>query len=81
MFVNPFVFTPLPGAPNFPALRDYTINNTDEGFSHEFGSINAPDNQWHRDTMSLVRINAMLQTIGIDRYEQTIKTGTWPVNR
>lgn len=80
-FVNPFIFTPLPGAPNFFNLKDYTISNTDEGFSHEFGSIDAPDGQWCRDTMSLVRVGAIIQTIGIDGYEKIIKTGTWPVDK
>ncbi|WP_201773196.1 B12-binding domain-containing radical SAM protein [Geobacter pickeringii] len=80
-YINTFVFTPLPGAPHFSELRKYTINNTDEGFSHEFGSLDAPDGSWCRDTMSLARIAAIISTVGINGYEQIAKTGTWPISR
>jgi radical SAM superfamily enzyme YgiQ (UPF0313 family) len=80
-YINPFVFTPLPGAPHFAELRKYTINNTDEGFSHEFGSLDAPDGSWCRDTMSLARVAAIITTVGADGYELIAKTGTWPISR
>ncbi|MEI6825890.1 MAG: cobalamin-dependent protein [Desulfuromonadales bacterium] len=80
-YINPFVFTPLPGAPHFEKLRKYTINNTDEGFSHEFGSLDAPDGSWCRDTMSLARVAAIMTTVGADGYELIAKTGTWPIGR
>lgn len=80
-YINPFIFTPLPGAPHFPELVPYAIKNTDEGFSHEFGTINAPNGKWTRDEMSLLRAYSILQTNGIDGYAQILKTGTWPVDR
>lgn len=80
-YINPFVFTPLPGAPHFTELRGYTINNTDEGFSHEFGSLDAPDGSWCRDTMSLARVAAIIKTVGANGYELIAKTGTWPIGR
>lgn len=80
-YINPFVFTPLPGAPHFEELRKYTLNNTDEGFSHEFGSLDAPDGSWCRDTMSLARVAAIMQTVGAEGYELIARTGTWPISQ
>lgn len=80
-YINPFIFTPLPGAPHFPDLVPYVINNTDEGFSHEFGTINAPNGEWTRDEMSLLRVYSILQSNGIGGYAKILKTGTWPVDR
>jgi radical SAM superfamily enzyme YgiQ (UPF0313 family) len=80
-YINPHIFTPLPGAPNFPNLRKYVINNTDEGFSSEFGSLNAPDGCWCRDTMSLTRVKTIIETIGIAGYEKALINATWPVDK
>ncbi len=59
----------------------YVIRNTDEGFSHEFGTINASNGEWTRDEMSLLRAYSILHTNGIGGYAQILKTGTWPVDR
>lgn len=80
-YINPFIFTPLPGAPHFDDLKRYVIRNTDEGFSHEFGTITAPNGLWTRDEMSLLRSYAIVQTIGMEGYKQILETGTWPVGR
>lgn len=80
-YINPFIFTPLPGAEHFPQLKNYAIRNTDEGFSHEFGTIDAPNGEWTRDGLNLLRVHAITQTIGIDGYKQILRTGTWPVRR
>ena len=80
-YINPFIFTPLPGAPHFSDLVPYVIRNSDEGFSHEFGTINAPNGEWTRDEMSLLRAYSLLETNGIEGYTQTLKIGTWPVDR
>ncbi len=80
-YINPFIFTPLPGAPHFPDLVRYVIRNTDEGFSHEFGTINAPNGEWTRDEMSLLRAYSILQSNGVGGYAKILKTGTWPVDR
>lgn len=80
-YINPFIFTPLPGAPHFSDLVPHVIRNTDEGFSHEFGTINAPNGEWTRDEMSLLRAYSILQTNGTEGYAQILKTGTWPVDR
>lgn len=80
-YINPFIFTPLPGAPHFEGLKKYVIQNTDEGFSHEFGTITAPNGVWTRDEMSLLRASAIVQTIGMQGYKQILQTGTWPVRK
>jgi anaerobic magnesium-protoporphyrin IX monomethyl ester cyclase len=83
-FANPFIFTPLPGAPNFPNLENrlgsHLTRNTDEGFSHEFATIDAPNKEWTRDELNLLRIYSLIQTIGVKGYKRMIETGTWPVS-
>lgn len=80
-YINPFIFTPLPGAPHFSDLVPYVTRNTDEGFSHEFGTINAPNGEWKRDELSLLRAYSIIATNGVEGYAQILKTGTWPVKR
>jgi radical SAM superfamily enzyme YgiQ (UPF0313 family) len=79
-YVNPFIFTPLPGAPHFKELLQYVVPNTDEGFSHEFGTIESPNREWTRDELNLVRANSIIQTNGIEGYARILRTGTWPVH-
>ena|SRR3989338_2283033 len=77
-----FINTPLPGAPNFKhlvkGLGSYLSRNTDEGYSHEFGTINAPNNEWTRDELSLLRVSGIIYAIGIRGYKKTRERGTWP---
>ena len=79
-FINPFIFTPLPGAPHFAGLKQYCIKNTDEGFSHEFGTL-----QWcgdlTRDELSLLRVDCLIRANGIESYKETLRTGTWAVSQ
>lgn len=85
VFANPFIFTPLPAAPDFHDLEkrlgSFLKRNTDEGFSHEFATIDAPNRAWTRDALNLLRVYSMLQTIGVEGYKYTLRTGTWPVRR
>ena len=78
-YVNPFIFTPLPGAPHFRSLEKYVIPNTDESFSHEFGSIDAPNGEWNRDHLNLLRTKALIKSNGVAAYKRILETGTWPV--
>ena len=80
-YINPFIFTPLPGAEHFQALRRYVIPNTDEGFSHEFGTIDAPNGAWTRDALNLLRAKTIIETVGLRGYKQILSTGTWPVSK
>ncbi|MBI2138575.1 B12-binding domain-containing radical SAM protein [Candidatus Woesearchaeota archaeon] len=79
-FINPFIFTPLPGAPHFENLRKYVHSNTDECFSHEFGTIDAPNGEWTRDELSLMRLRSLIMTEGLEGYRRMVKYGTWPVD-
>ncbi|PIN93703.1 cobalamin-binding protein [Candidatus Pacearchaeota archaeon CG10_big_fil_rev_8_21_14_0_10_31_24] len=82
-FINPFIVTPLPGAPNFPLLEKrlghYMSHDTDEGFSHEFATMSAPNDSWTRDEMNLLREHALLVGNGLESYRLMKQTGTWPV--
>jgi len=80
-YINPFIFTPLPGAPHFERLKDYSTANTDEGYSHEFGTISAPNGEWTRDELSLLRADSIVQTNGIEKYRKMLSTGTWPIEK
>jgi len=80
-FVNPFIFTPLPGAPHFDRLIEYAVSNTDIGYSHEFATIDAPNGEWTRDELNLLRAYSIIKTNGIKDYLRIINTGTWPVER
>jgi radical SAM superfamily enzyme YgiQ (UPF0313 family) len=78
-YINPFIVTPLPGTPQFHAAKEYLVPNTDEGFSHEFGTMDSPNNEWTRDELNLLRVQTIIETAGIEGYEQILRTGTWPV--
>ena len=80
-YINPFIFTPLPGAPHFTELKKYITPNTDECFSHEFATIDAPNREWTRDELNLLRVWSIVQTNGLDGYKRILKTGTWDVHR
>ncbi|MFC1648928.1 radical SAM protein, partial [Nanoarchaeota archaeon] len=80
-YINPFIFTPLPGAPHFSDLVEYVTPNTDEGFSHEFASMDAPNSEWSRDELNVLRTKALITTIGVTGYKHILQTGTWPVKR
>ena len=80
MNINPFIFTPLPGAPHFKHLVQYTNPNTDESFSHEFGSIDAPNREWTRDNLNLLRTKSIVVANGLNGYKRILETGTWPVD-
>ncbi len=77
-----FLTTPLPGAPNFkPLVKElgsYLLRNTDEGYTHEFGTMNAPNNEWTRDELSLVRVGGIIETIGIEGYKEILFRRSWP---
>lgn len=78
-FVNPFILTPLPGAPHFDSLKKYTLKDTDLGYSHEFGTLTAPNGEWTPDELNLMRVRLITETIGFERYKRMIETETWPV--
>ena len=78
-FVNPFIFTPLPGAPHFGRLKEYCLRNTDEGFSHEFGTLKRTGDL-SRDELSLMRVDCLIRANGEEAYLETLRTGTWAVN-
>ncbi len=78
-FVNPFIFTPLPGAPHFSRLEKYATKNTDEGYSHEFCTVNMRNNEWSMDEMNLLRVRALVEGNGLSNYMETLRTGTWAV--
>lgn len=77
-FVNPFIFTPLPAAPHFGRLKQYCIPNTDEGFSHEFGTLKQ-SGDLTRDELSLLRVDCLIRANGPESYLETLRTGTWAV--
>ncbi|MFA5797189.1 MAG: cobalamin-dependent protein [Candidatus Woesearchaeota archaeon] len=77
-YINFFIDTPLPGAPNFYDLLPYASRNTDECYSHEFGTMNAPNGEWTRDELTLLRLQGIFDTIGVDGYKKMCRTGTWP---
>lgn len=78
-FINPFIFTPLPAAPHFSRLKQYCIRNTDEGFSHEFGTLQSVGDLT-RDELSLLRVDCLIRANGIESYKETLRTGTWAVS-
>jgi hypothetical protein len=81
-YMNPFIFTPLPAAPHFPKLLPYATKNTDEGYSHEFATMNnAPEGQWTKDEINLLRVRSLVEVNGIERYRIMLQTGTWPVEK
>lgn len=78
-YANPFIVTPLPGAPDFKSLLPYSTRNTDTGYSHEFATMDAPNKAWTRDELDLLRAQSILESRGVQGYKQIVKTGTWPV--
>lgn len=81
-YMNPFIFTPLPAAPHFYKLLPHATKNTDEGYSHEFATMNnAPEGQWTKDEVNLLRVRSLVEVNGIERYRTMLQTGTWPVER
>lgn len=81
-YMNPFIFTPLPAAPHFHKLLPYATKNTDEGYSHEFATMNnAPEGQWTKDEVNLLRVRSLVEVNGIERYRTMLQTGTWPVEK
>ena len=78
-FINPFIVTPLPGAPNYLELKNYALRNTDIGYSHEFGTMNAHNEEWNVDDMNLLRTKTLLYTNGTESFMRMRKIGTWPV--
>ncbi|MEK6892761.1 MAG: cobalamin-dependent protein [Nanoarchaeota archaeon] len=82
-FINPFIVTPLPGAPNFRgldnSLGNSLLRNTDSGYSHEFATIDAPNGAWTKDELNLLRVYALIHGNGIHNYKEMLETGTWPV--
>lgn len=80
-YMNPFIFTPLPGAPHFAKLQSYATKNTDEGYSHEFATMNdAPNGEWSKDELNLLRVRSLVEVNGMDSYKNILKTGTWPIS-
>ncbi|WP_026190673.1 B12-binding domain-containing radical SAM protein [Methylobacterium sp. WSM2598] len=80
-YMNPFIFTPLPGAPHFPTLRPYATTNTDEGYSHEFATMNdAPNGEWTKDELNLLRVRSLVEVNGMESYRTILQTGTWPIS-
>ena len=83
-FINPFIVTPLPGAPNFRGLEkslgNFLLRNTDLGYSHEFSTVDAPNGVWTRDEMNLLRVYSLIYGNSMKNYKEMLKTGTWPVN-
>lgn len=80
-FINPFIFTPLPGAPHFSELEQYATKNTDEGYSHEFCTINVPNREWSKDELNMLRVRTLIEGNGLKGYVQAQKTGTWAVGK
>lgn len=78
-FINPFIVTPLPGSPGFSKLLKYSIRNTDEGYTHEFGTMDACDREWTKTELDILRIQFIIDSIGVEGYKEMLKTGTWPV--
>lgn len=74
-FINPFLFTPLPGAPHFKALLPYATRNTDEGYSHEFCTLTTP--HLSKDERNLLRVKAIVDGNGMEGYKMMLQTGTW----
>ena len=82
-FINPFIFTPLPGAPHFNSLSPISLHNTDLGFSHEFPTIDY-DKIGDKDSLTvaqvaLLREAALIRGNGFENYILMRQTGTWPV--
>lgn len=81
-YMNPFIFTPLPAAPHFNKLLPHATKNTDEGYSHEFATMNnAPEGEWTKDEINLLRVRSLVEVNGIKRYRTMLQTGTWPVEK
>lgn len=78
-YINPFIVTPLPGAPDFEELLPYARCNTDLGYSHEFGTMDAPTKEWTATELDLLRVEGLIRCMGIEGYKTMLKTGTWPV--
>ncbi|KND58520.1 Radical SAM domain protein [Candidatus Burkholderia verschuerenii] len=79
-YMNPFIFTPLPGAPHFSKLQPYATTNTDEGYSHEFATMNdAPNGEWSKDELNLLRVRSLVEVNGMESYKTILQTGTWPI--
>lgn len=78
-YINFFVVTPLPGSKTFQKLGELVPQNTDEAFSHEFGNMNAPNDERTKDELTLLRIKWIVDTIWIDGYVQMVKTWTRPM--
>jgi anaerobic magnesium-protoporphyrin IX monomethyl ester cyclase len=78
-YINFFIVTPLPGSTTFQKLGDLVPQNTDEAFSHEFGNMDAPNNERTKNELTLLRVKWIVDTIWIDGYVQMIKTWTRPM--
>ncbi len=78
-YANFFAVTPLPGAPNFNSLIPFATHNTDEGYTHEFGTMNAPNGEWTRDELTLLRAYGIINSVGMDKFKEMQQIGTWPI--
>ena len=79
-YINPFIFTPLPGAPHYPSLKDFSTRNTDIGYSHEFPTLNkSPDGKISMDEYLMLREQVLLECNGEEAYMKLRNIKTWPV--
>ena len=42
---------------------------------------NAPEGEWAKDEINLLRVRSLVEVNGIERYRTMLKTGTWPVEK